>query len=66
VKKVLIWLGAILLIAGGMLIFLSGSLNPETLKPSIPALASISQTVWMGMAIFGLLLLIVSLFLRKK
>lgn len=65
-KKVFIWLGALLLVAGGMLIFLSGTQDPVTHKPAIAMLANISQMVWTGMAVLGLLLLIVSLFLRRK
>ena len=65
-KKLFIWLGAILLIVGVLLVFLSGSQNPTTLEPTIPALANTSQVLWTGMAIVGLLLLVISLFLRKK
>lgn len=65
-KKAIIWVGALLLIVGAMLVFLSGTQDPVTHKPAIAMLANISQMVWTGMALLGLLLLIVSLFLRKK
>ena len=66
--KAALWIGLVLLLVGGILIFLSGLSGPN-MEPTIPALYGANQAVWTGMAVIGLILLIVGIilhFLRKN
>ena len=57
--------GMVGIVAGIVLIGLS-AVYSATYTQRGPSPLFYKQMVWMGMALFGLLLLIVSLFLRKK
>ncbi len=65
-RKTAFWTGLLLLLAGIVLIFLSGSRDAESLEPTIPALYNINQALWTGMAVIGFVLVIISIFIGKK
>jgi cell division protein FtsW (lipid II flippase) len=60
--KTVLWLGLILLVLGGILIFISGTQNAQ-MQPTYPALFS-NQIIWNWLAVIGLVILVVGIILR--
>lgn len=63
-KKLVLWLGIILFLGGGILIYVSG-IQGTTNEPAYPSLFA-AQIYWTILAILGLILTIVGIILGIK
>ena len=59
-KKSVIWTGVVLFILGVILFFLAGSTSGPAIIPFL------NQTWWMGLAIVGIIVLIIGAVLKSK
>lgn len=62
-RAAILWIGLVLFLAGAVLIFLSGSSGPNA-EPTVPSLYGTNQSLWTGMTIIGLIMLITGIVLR--
>ena len=68
-RKNILWTGIIVFVLGVLLIFLSGASNgPSEAEqtPMIPLIYGTNQTLWLALAVVGIITTIVGLCLKKK
>jgi len=62
-RKAALWIGLVLFLGGGILLFLSGSSGSDA-KPMVPALYGANQGLWTILALIGLVVLVIGIILR--
>jgi uncharacterized membrane protein len=65
-KRVVFWLGILVLIAGLFLFFLAGATTGPEMEPLIPSIYQTNQTYWLVLTFAGLILVIAGLLMKFK
>jgi len=65
-KKIIFWIGLILLILGLFLFFISGSTSGPNLEPTIPFIYGTNQLCWIALGLVGLIITLVGVFKKRK
>ena len=68
-RKIIFWIGLIILILAVACFFLSGSTSgatPEQSTPTVPFLYGTNQFLWILLGIVGIVILTVGVMLKKK
>lgn len=65
-RKGMFWTGLVVLMAGIVIFFLSGSSSGPNLEPTVPFLYGTNQFLWILLGVVGFVVMIAGLVMRKK